>query len=124
MKYIFAAALLLAATAFAQTANQQPNHQTLEGDASVCPKNWVCGSGTMITITAPPVPTYEWVPDPSAGHYDCTEGYTAMESVEPQKYSDRFQSVPAVYIITNLDKKGHVLGNRPAPPICVKDVKP
>ena len=80
------------------------------------------GDGTVTTLplyTGPPIP--EWVPDPSAGHYDCPDGWTAMASVEPMKYSDRFQSVPAVYVLPLLDKKGHELKSQPAPPICIKD---
>ena len=81
------------------------------------------GDGTVTTIplyTGPPIP--EWVPDPSAGHYDCPDGWTAMESVEPEKYYGLTMGGWA-YIEPHptLDKKGHKLKSQPAPPICIKD---
>ena len=133
--------LALAMTVGAQTANQTKHeHVTLEGNFDPCGVV-VCATSDYIRkdsnshhymvsvnggpeidvdeITNPPKP--EWVPDPSAGHYDCPDGWTAMASVEPMKYYDRFQLTPTVYVSPTLDKKGHELKSQPAPPICIKD---
>jgi hypothetical protein len=65
--------------------------------------------------------TPHWVPDPSAGHYDCPDGWTAFSRSEPTiPWSG---SVSAVYIEPHKDKKGHVLGEQPPPPICIRDAK-
>jgi hypothetical protein len=66
----------------------------------------------------------EWVPDPSAGHYDCPTGWIAYTRSEPQVYSDAPISAAAVFITPPVDEKGHVLGSQPAPPICIQEAKP
>jgi len=66
------------------------------------------------------VPVPEWVPDPSAGHYDCPEGWTAYAKAEPPKFSGIIYE-DDVYIRPSTDKKGHVLGVRPPAPICIQD---
>jgi hypothetical protein len=79
---------------------------------------------------APPQP--EWVPDPSAGHYDCPDGWIAYESVEPKVYrspagglgSSFTQEYFPNYSIPHVDKKGHVLSERPKPPICIQEKNP
>jgi hypothetical protein len=71
-----------------------------------------------------PTPQPEWVPDPSAGHYDCPDGWTAMRSAEPEKWRAPYNGpIAAPYYLgkPNLDKKGHVLAERPSPPVCVSD---
>jgi hypothetical protein len=72
----------------------------------------------------PPKP--EWVPDPSAGHYDCPDGWTAYTKSEPEVWSyggATFAAYPitanGVFIPPPRDKKGHVLGVQPPAPICV-----
>lgn len=77
--------------------------------------------------TYKPAPKPEWVPDPSAGHYDCPDGWLAMQSVEPEVWKPPYwgptfnDTIPAP---PSRDKKGHVLGYRPPPPICVQEPKP
>jgi hypothetical protein len=60
-----------------------------------------------------PIPN--WVPDPSAGHFDCPDGWIAYERTEPRTYSEQLQSVPAIYQAPILDTKGHVLGAKRTP---------
>lgn len=79
--------------------------------------NIVSTKNMMVT----PDPTPEWVPDPSAGHYDCKAGWTAYSKSEPVKYSDSMAPIAAVYNPPPTDAKGHVLGVRPPAPICIKD---
>ena len=141
MKRLAIAALsviALAMTVGAQTANQQPR-KPLSVEQSAIQLNGspvrdiktgdvlIVGPTGALSL-APDAPNPEWVPDPSAGHYDCPDGWTAMASVEPMKYYDRFQltsnplgMLPPVYVSPTLDKKGHELKYRPAPPICIKD---
>jgi hypothetical protein len=71
--------------------------------------------------SSPPKP--EWVPDPSAGHYDCPDGWTAFSQSEPNPHVDVSIATNAIYIAPPRDKKGHVLGSQPPPPICVQDSK-
>ena len=74
------------------------------------------------TQSASPQP--EWVPDPSAGHYDCPDGWTAMRSAEPEKWHTPNILVNGMAMgggPPTLDKKGHVLAERPSPPVCVSD---
>jgi len=95
-----------------------------EGRAMVCT---MPTSGISIALSSSPVPQPEWVPDPSAGHYDCPDGWMAMISAEPEKWH-----IPNTFVNgmamgggpPNLDKKGHILRDRPSPPICIQDVKP
>src|ERR1700675_4496542 len=75
--------------------------------------------GTTITIEPTPQPT--WVSDPSAGHYDCPEGWTAYVAAEPSKFSEGGIMTLGMYIRPPLDAKGHVLASRPSPAICVQD---
>jgi hypothetical protein len=97
-----------------------------------CPDNSVHRADGTDLIT----PTPEWVPDPSAGHYDCPDGWTAYQREEPNKWSDSSIAlaanlgttsgngvVSAIYRRPQLDKKGHELGVQPPPPICIKDSK-
>ena len=76
---------------------------------------------TSSPVTAP-APT--WVPDPSAGHYDCPEGWMHYAPAEPQVYHEMPSSMHLPYFepprVTR-DAKGHVLGTPPAPGICVKE---
>lgn len=85
-----------------------------------------CPMSIFTVSDSPPQP--EWVPDPSAGHYDCPDGWIAVVPSEPPKYSPPLLFVPAraVHIEAkpNLDKKGHVLGERPKSPICVQESQP
>jgi hypothetical protein len=75
----------------------------------------------------PPTPKPEWVPDPSAGHYDCPDGWMAYSRSEPDVYhiggAVAAYAQPAIYITPRLDKKGHVLNEQPPPPICIKESK-
>lgn len=71
----------------------------------------------------PTTPKPEWVPEPSAGHYDCPDGWTAYSRSEPIPYSDAPITANAVYIAPPRDKKGHALGQRPPEPICIQDHK-
>jgi hypothetical protein len=73
---------------------------------------------------APPKP--EWIPDPSAGHYDCPAGWMAYQKAEPPVLWDgpvaaSASSTSAVYITPPKDKKGHLIGAQPPPPICIKE---
>jgi hypothetical protein len=65
-------------------------------------------------------PKPEWVPDPRAGHYDCPDGWTAFSSSEPE-IPRTFANL--IYSPQPKDKKGHLLGVRPAPGICIQDSK-
>jgi hypothetical protein len=68
-------------------------------------------------------PTAEWVSDPSAGHYDCPDGWMAFSKSEPDPRVDTIVTANAIYIPPPRDKKGHVLGSQPPPPICILDSK-
>lgn len=78
-------------------------------------------SSGVITITTGTLgtPTPEWVPDPSAGHYDCPEGWTHYLPSEPPPHTIVIRN--AIYISPNLDKKKHVLLDRPAAGKCIQD---
>jgi len=81
-------------------------------------------SGGAPPSITPPQP--EWVPDPSAGHYDCPDGWMASKivSLEPEKWHDPFSvNFYPGYLtqIPALDKKGHALGVRPLPPTCMQE---
>jgi hypothetical protein len=69
------------------------------------------------SVNQPPKP--EWVPDPSAGHYDCPDGWMAYKVAEPEK--PYYGPVAAIYRAPTLDKKGHILDDRPSPGICIKE---
>lgn len=75
-----------------------------------------CDKG--ITITVQPTLQPEWVPEPSAGHYDCPNGWVAYSRSEPYP---PVTAVNANYVPLPTDKKGHVLGVRPPEPICIQD---
>lgn len=75
------------------------------------------------TNVTPTSPIPEWVPDPSAGHYDCPEGWTAFSRSEPNPQIDTIVATNAIYIAPPRDKKGHILGSQPPPGICVQDAK-
>lgn len=77
---------------------------------------------TLFAQSANQVPKPEWVPDPSAGHYDCPNGWTAYSRSEPNLVG--IGPVSAIYIAPHLDKKGHLLGDQPPMPICIKDGQP
>lgn len=89
----------MASGLFAQTANVSPKPVFAQ------------------TANAPPKP--EWVPDPSAGHYDCPDGWTEYARREPIK--PFYGPVAAIFIPPNTDKNGHLIGERPDPGICIKD---
>lgn len=76
-------------------------------------------SGRNVPDVTPPKP--EWVPDPSAGHYDCPDGWTAFSRSEP--YPVWNGPIAAIFVAPHKDKKGHILGEQPALPICVRDAK-
>ena len=71
---------------------------------------------SKVTIAPPPTPV--WVEDPSAGHYDCPEGWMEYEPAEPPVYRNGPQTLP--YMSVPKDAKGHVLKFRPAPGICIE----
>jgi hypothetical protein len=83
---------------------------------STKPKFDPCGGAASCI---PPKP--EWVADPSAGHYDCPDGWTAYKAEEPRKFFTG--PIAAIYRAPTLDKKGHVLDDRPSPGICIQDLK-
>ena len=88
-----------------------------------------CPGGVPLTYggAPPPSPQPVWVPDPSAGHYDCVEGYSHYERSKDQPKLPYDGPIAAPYFVgpkPTVDAKGHVLGERPAPGICVKDGKP
>lgn len=124
MKLALVLIFVLAATAWPQ--NKNPN----SGIGRVCvagtsDPNYQCPEYHITTIDGVAItsssPTPEWVPDPSAGHYDCPDGYSAYVRSELSKYSERFGSINAVLITPELDKKGHALRGRPEPPKCIQD---
>ena len=78
----------------------------------------VPGNNSKFSTT--PIP--EWVPDPSAGHYDCPDGWTAYARSEPMPYKIP-GPVAAVYFPPKTDKKGHVLNDQPEKPICLAETK-
>ena len=68
-----------------------------------------------------PTPKPEWVPDPSAGHYDCPNGWMAYSPSEPEV--PYYGPIAAMYHHPPTDKKGHILGVQPPMPICIKESK-
>jgi len=88
---------------------------------------------TPVSAVDPQTPKPEWVPDPSAGHYDCPNGWMAYTKSEPEKWSPGGATMTfasgqeamssAVFITPPLDKKGHILGVQPPVPICIKESK-
>ena len=66
-------------------------------------------------------PKSVWIPDPSAGHYDCPEGWTAFGKVEPEK--PYYGPIAAIYHEPPKDKKGHILGVQPPQTVCIQDSK-
>lgn len=110
MKRIAAIVLLLAGTVFAQTAG-------MTVDGKCLPAGAICKFSN---------PTPEWVPDPSAGHYDCPEGWMAYQKAEPPVMRDGpiAANMHAIYREIPKDKKGHLLGERPDPPICIQEPRP
>jgi hypothetical protein len=78
----------------------------------------------MPDLAGPPQPA--WVPDPSAGHYDCPDGWTEYSRSEPYPPTNNLYTLndgPPLGFYETLDAKGHVLALRPAPGICIKDTK-
>lgn len=83
-----------------------------------------CGEGctTLQSVTqdsrlqVTPLPT--WVPDPSAGHYDCPDGWIAYSRSEPTYTAGQLGGL--IYHPQMQDAKGHVLADRPEPGICVQ----
>jgi hypothetical protein len=125
MKRLLIAICLLAASGvLAQTSgtivNPSQGHVTLE-----CNPAWNnCGTITLTDRTTQKIiPSPVWVADPSAGHYDCPDGWTAYGKSEPEVFKAGGYAVPAsaIYRTPNLDKKGHVLGEQPVPPICLQE---
>lgn len=74
---------------------------------------------TNTTAADRSIPQPTWVQDPSAGHYDCPDGWTAYSRAEPYPPNDG--PFAAVYYAPTKDAKGHVLQDQPKPGICVKD---
>lgn len=69
-------------------------------------------------------PQPKWIPDPSAGHYDCPDGWTAMVSAEPPVWSGSYGQIQLnIPPPPPRDKKGHVLGVQPPAPICLRDAR-
>lgn len=90
------------------------NGEIISGNASTlnAPSNY--------DLRSPPQPV--WVPDPSAGHYDCPGGWTAYSRSEP--YAVRWTGeLWSDGLGTLMDAKGHILKLRPDPGICVEDKK-
>lgn len=83
---------------------------------------WGQSDGSAWKTSAAPAP--EWIPDPSAGHYDCPEGWMAYQKAEPPVMRDGPIAASAIYREAPKDKKGHLLGERPEPPICIQEPKP
>jgi hypothetical protein len=72
------------------------------------------------------VPFARWIADPSAGHYDCPDGWMAYAKSEPPVYRDGpiAANAVAIYIPPRKDKKGHLIGEQPSAPICIQESKP
>lgn len=79
-----------------------------------------------VTGGNPPPPQPIWVPNPSAGHYDCPDGWAAYSRTEPASFNSAFSANGVMdfrnYTIQT-DANGHVIESRPAPGICVEDKK-
>lgn len=71
------------------------------------------------------VPNPVWVPDPSAGHYDCPDGWSEYARREPPPPPPRFGATfdQPICISGCADAKGHVFQERPSPGICVEEKK-
>lgn len=99
-------------------AKQDPNSTYLCGDTasgvymskSPCP-------APKVVVT--PQPT--WVQDPSAGHYDCPNGWTAYSRGEPYKPNFGVTFTDGLNGGALTDAKGHLMNQRPESGICVKD---
>lgn len=117
-RFIIAICLLAASSVLAQT----DRHLTCENCITFSPPS----PGT-VTLGGPTaqviIPSPVWVADPSAGHYDCPNGWTAYGRSEPEVFKAGGYAVPAsaIYRTPNLDKKGHVLSEQPSPPICIQE---
>jgi hypothetical protein len=118
MKRICLLLLCAALTVGAQSANDtiNPKFQIQANTSGVLQKFDPCGGAVSCS---PPKP--EWVPDPSAGHYDCPDGWMAYSRSEP--YPPYNGPVVSIYRAPTTDKKGHVLQDRPAVPICIQETK-
>lgn len=99
------------------SAKQDTNSAYLCGDTA---------SGIYISQSPCPAPKAvvtpqpTWVQDPSAGHYDCPDGWTEYSREEPSRWNPG-GAILTVNIPPQLDYKKHVLNPRPDPGICVKD---
>ncbi len=110
MRLLIAICLLATSSVLAQTSG------TITGQ-SPPPGNSILLS---LPTTQVIIPSPVWVADPSAGHYDCPEGWLAYTRSEPEVYQV-IAPVPAVYRAPNCDKKGHVLNEQPPLPICIQE---
>ena len=100
----------LGVAVFAQTADH--------GLTAGITMNGKCVPAGAVCPKSPPTP--EWVPDPSAGHYDCPDGWTAFRPDEPTKFGNNGIAI-GIYHPLTLDRKGHLLYDRPPVPICIQD---
>ena len=78
-------------------------------------------AGSVFAQTANVIPKPEWVPEPSAGHYDCPNGWMAYSPSEPEV--PYYGPIATIYHHPPKDKKGHILGVQPPVPICIKEQK-
>ncbi len=117
MKYALAVALLLAQSDKALYRNKG-SCENLPNGGIVCVGQ--SNTPTKSFGTSDLVPNPVWVPDPSAGHYDCPNGWTAYSRSEP----DVVPSISNAPLYPSLmDAKGHFLRSQPKAGICVKDQK-